>query len=175
MVEITEPSTFRINKKILEELRLESRQKDISLNSLANQIFKAHIEWHSRAASAGFIPIRRELIKELLDPLTNKQIDDLAHRVVKHLVGTAMLVIVRKHNGNLVIELLERWIRISGLIYHLHAEDNDRTYVIKHDMGRKWSYYLARLFEEAAYELKMVRPDIKIADEALYVMVRFHH
>lgn len=169
MPDMTEPSTFRLNRKLLEELKAESRQKDISLNSLVNQIIKAHIDWHARAAAAGFIPIRRELIRELLEYLDEKEIDDLAHRVVKHLTSTAMMVILRKGDGNSVVELLERWIRISGLSYSLEVEGSSRTYVIQHDMGRKWSYYLARLFEEVAFELKIERPDIKITDGAFYI------
>ena len=169
MPEITEPSTFRLNRKLLEELKSESRQKGTSLNSLVNQIIKAHIDWHARAASAGFIPIRRELIKELFEYLDEKEIDDLARRVVRHLTSTAMMVIIRKSNGGSAVELLERWIRISGLSYSLETEGDSRTYVIQHDMGRKWSYYLARLFEEVAFELKMDRPDIKIADGAFYI------
>ena len=169
MPEMTEPSTFRLNRKLLEELKAESRQKDMSLNSLVNQIIKAHIEWHARAAAAGFIPIRRELIKELLEYLDEKEIDDLARRVVKHLTSTAMLVIIRKSNGTSAVELLDRWIRVSGLSYSLELEGDSRTYVIQHDMGWKWSYYLARLFEEVAYELKTGRPDIKITDGAFYI------
>jgi hypothetical protein len=175
MVEVTEPSTFRLSKKSLDELKSEAKHKGVSLNSLINQIIREHIEWHSSAASAGFIPVRRMLIKDLLEPLDEKQIDDLAHHAIKNLVGTAMLVIVKKHDAESAIELLERWMRISGLSHHVEVKDDGKTYVIQHDMGRKWSYYLARLFEEVAYELKMIRPDIKVADGALYVMLKDTH
>lgn len=147
MVEVTEPSTFRLSRKSLDELKSEARRKGISLNSLVNQIIKEHIEWHSSAASAGFIPVRRMLIKDLIDPLDEKEIDDLAHNAIQNLVGTAMLVIVKKHSTESAIELLERWMRISGLPHRVEVKDDGKTYVIQHDMGRKWSYYLARLFE----------------------------
>lgn len=151
---------------------MEAGQKQVRLNTLMNQIVKSHVEWHSSAAIAGFIPVRRELIKRLMDPLTEKQIDDLARYVVKDLVGTALLIIVKNRNTNSVVELLERWLRVSGFDYHLEVEGDHRMYVIQHNMGRKWSYYLARLFEEVAYELEMVRPDIKTTESALYVMMR---
>lgn len=137
-----------------------------------NQIVKSHIEWHSSAPSAGFIPVRRELIKNLFEPMTEKQIDDLAHQLVKDLIGTALLIVVKNRDENSVVELLERWIRISGFAYRVEEESGHRAYIIQHNMGRKWSYYLARLFEEVAYELEMIRPDIKTADGALYVMLR---
>lgn len=137
-----------------------------------NQIVKSHVEWHSSAATAGFIPVRRELIRRLMDPLDEKQIDDLAHYVVKDLVGAALLIIVKNHSTNSVVELLERWLRVTGFNYHIETDGDCRTYVIQHNMGRKWSYYLARLFEEVSYELEMVRPDIKTAESALYVMMR---
>ena len=107
-----------------------------------------------------------------MDPLSEKQIDDLARQVVKDLVGAAMLIIVKKRNTDSVVELLERWLRVSGFNYHVEAEGDHRMYVIQHNMGRKWSYYLARLLEEFAYALEMVRPDIKTAETALYVMMK---
>ena len=48
----TEGVTFRIPTTILNPLKDESEIKRISLNTLANQIFKEHLEWHSQAFHA---------------------------------------------------------------------------------------------------------------------------
>lgn len=43
----TESLTLRIGKELLDELRKESDEKDLSLNTLANQIIKLYIKWYS--------------------------------------------------------------------------------------------------------------------------------
>jgi hypothetical protein len=55
-VEIQKPSTtcatFRLPKEKLDRLRKVSEAKNITANTLVNQIIKAHLDWHSRAAHA---------------------------------------------------------------------------------------------------------------------------
>jgi len=55
----SESATFRIDSKALKSLRHEAGQKDISTKTLVNQIIKDHLNWHSNAAKAGFIAVRR--------------------------------------------------------------------------------------------------------------------
>jgi hypothetical protein len=43
----TETLTLRIDKELLDELRKESDEKLLSLNTLANQIIKLYIKWYS--------------------------------------------------------------------------------------------------------------------------------
>lgn len=45
----------------MKNLREEAKQKDISINTLLNQIIKEYLNWHSNAAKAGFIAVRRLL------------------------------------------------------------------------------------------------------------------
>ncbi|MDQ3837404.1 MAG: hypothetical protein M3270_10815, partial [Thermoproteota archaeon] len=47
--------TLRFDGQTLESLRKEAGQKRISLNTLANQIFKTHTEFSGAAAKAGMV------------------------------------------------------------------------------------------------------------------------
>jgi hypothetical protein len=45
---------------------------------------------------------------------------------------------------------IERWIKISGYTYRHDKSDDDKNrhrYLIQHDMGIKWSIYLANLYQ----------------------------
>jgi hypothetical protein len=50
----------------MKNLREEAKQKDISTNTLLNQIVKEHLNWHANASKAGFIAVRRLLITNLM-------------------------------------------------------------------------------------------------------------
>ena len=58
----SESVTFRIESKALEKLRREAEQNDISPNMLVNKLIKDHVNWHSTAAKAGFISVRRPFV-----------------------------------------------------------------------------------------------------------------
>jgi predicted DNA-binding protein len=71
--ELTKPSpttscaTFRLPKEKLEQLRRISQAKSITPNTLVNQIIKAHLDWHSRAAHAKLYYLPKSFLVRLLN------------------------------------------------------------------------------------------------------------
>jgi len=57
--------TFRIEGTTTNCLEKEAKQKEISLNILANQIFNMHADWHSNAGKAGFLSVRRAILLQI--------------------------------------------------------------------------------------------------------------
>jgi hypothetical protein len=61
-----------------------------------------------------------------------------------------MLLMKNEYTVKSALEFLESWIKISGYPYR-HQETNNgqnkHSYVIQHDMGMKWSIYLASLYQ----------------------------
>src|SRR6266568_5213777 len=58
----SESITFRIPAKLLNELRQESEKKQVSLNTLTNQIFTDHIVWHTYAKQTRLFYVPKPLI-----------------------------------------------------------------------------------------------------------------
>jgi hypothetical protein len=172
MTNSTEAATFRLDKTMLDQLRLEADEKRIHVGTLLNQIVESHIEWHANAARAGFIPIRRGLIKRLFDPLTKEQIDALAADISRGLTDETMMIMTSKRTEEAVFQLLERWIRVSGFNYHHEISEDSRIFVIQHNMGQNWSNYLSRLYEHAATEFMNVKPETEVTENALFIRLR---
>jgi hypothetical protein len=170
----TEAATFRLDKKFLDQLRLEAKEKQLNLNTLLNQIVRSHIEWHANATKAGFMPKRKKLIKRLFDSLTKEQVDALAADVSRGLTGETLMIMASKGTEESILELMERWIKISGFSYRHEVADGDGShiFVIRHNMGEKWSYYLSRLFEQAALEFMNVKTDTQATEDAFYIRIR---
>ena len=74
----SESITFRLDNTILNKLHLEAEQKDISVNTLVSHIIRSHIDWHSNAANAGFVTVRRGLLSNLINRLQNEEISSIA-------------------------------------------------------------------------------------------------
>ena len=79
----TEGITFRIPSSSVNQLREESKKKQVSLNTLVNQILKEHLDWHIYAAQAGFFHIPRSTMSKILDKLTEEEISELAIIIAK--------------------------------------------------------------------------------------------
>ena len=52
----TELVTLRLKKETLENLRKESRSRDISLNTLMGHVINQHLKWYSQVPQLGIIP-----------------------------------------------------------------------------------------------------------------------
>ncbi|MFL6402075.1 MAG: hypothetical protein ACJ71M_01150 [Nitrososphaeraceae archaeon] len=146
----SESVTFRINSKVLKNLRREAEQKDISTNTLVNKLIKDHLNWHSNAAKAGFISVRRPFVSKVVKYLPEQEIISLAEYVAKTTNKDSILLMKNEYTIKSALDFLESWIKISHYPYR-HEETNNghnkHSYVIQHDMGIKVSTYLASLYQ----------------------------
>jgi hypothetical protein len=158
----SESITFRLDSAILNKLHREAEQKDISVNTLVSHIIRTHIDWHSNAAKAGFVTVRRGLLIDLINRLPEKEISSIAEYIAKHETKDFVLLLRNEYNIESALDVIETWIKISGHPYRHEVNYTRHSYVIQHDMGRNWSLYMAEqyrfLFEE--FGLKRVEFDI---------------
>src|ERR1051325_1044138 len=154
--------TFRLDSTILNKLHHEANQNDISVNTLVSHIIRRHIDWHSNAAKAGFVTVRRGLLIDLIGRLPAKEISSVAEYIAKNETKDFVLLLRNEYNIESALDVIETWIKISGHPYRHEVNYTRHSYVIQHDMGRNWSLYMAEqyrfLFEE--FGLKKVEFDI---------------
>jgi hypothetical protein len=116
-------------------------QNQTSLNTLANQIFKQHIDWHSEASKAGYVPLLKPVISKLLDRLSEEDVIRVAEEVSKDIFKDVMLL--KRDENDLVSTLnhIESWIKMSGFPYKVELDEDKEvySYVLQHDMGKKFS------------------------------------
>ena len=80
----SESITFRIPAKLLNELRQESEKKQVSLNTLTNQIFRDHIVWHTYAKQTGLFYVSKPLISRVVNELIEEQLSSITEEAVKN-------------------------------------------------------------------------------------------
>jgi predicted DNA-binding ribbon-helix-helix protein len=134
-------TTFRFDSETLKSLREEAKQKDISTNTLLNQIVKEHLKWHANASNASFIAVRRLLVTNLISHLSEQEIISVAENVAKNTNKDTILLLENEYPMKSALDFIESWIKISGYKYKHHHEINDgqnrHMYIIQHDMGIK--------------------------------------
>src|SRR4051812_34177446 len=76
--------TFRIEKSMLEDLRQESEQTGISVNSLVNQIIKSYIQWNNPAKKAGIGHFSKIFHAKMINSFSEDQVINLSEDFCKH-------------------------------------------------------------------------------------------
>jgi hypothetical protein len=78
--------TLRINENVLKKMSENAEDRDISLNTLANQIFKRYVEWDSCQPKLGMIPMARPVVIQLFENISGGKIVDIATKVGRGVV-----------------------------------------------------------------------------------------
>jgi predicted hydrocarbon binding protein len=138
--------TISSDEEVLDALKEEAEEKDFSLNTLVNQILNLHVDWHSNATKAGFLPIRRIAIQKFLERYTEDELYQIGLDVAKETNKDLVLVMRDKFDVDTALNVLESWMKVSNYSYRHTVTDRTHKIVIHHDMGTKWGRYLSGVF-----------------------------
>jgi hypothetical protein len=141
----TKTASFRIDDSLLNALLEDSNSKQISLNTLVNQILREYIDWYANAPKVGYMIVRKSLISAILEKFNEEQIRQLAKITSKQSREINMLF-TSEYTLASALKIIEYKMRMSGYVYRKDVRDDYHVYVIEHNLGLKWSTYLAELF-----------------------------
>ncbi len=142
-----ESITFRIDSQVLDKLRTLSEQERISLNTLVNQILSHYIEWGINSVKAGWVPMPKEALIELIDHLDDKVIPDIACKLAKKAAKDNLLIMRNKYNLEEFIAFLKTRARVSGFTLSITRENDQLTCIMQHNMGMKWSLFFKSVYQ----------------------------
>ena len=156
--------TFRLNNALLNELREESQQKRTSLNTLVSQALQSHAEYHTFAAKVGMVSMPKALLIRLMEKIAEEDVRALSEYIAKNELKDAILMMKTTYDSDTVMEFIESWTRAGGYPYRHIIEDSEgsagkkkHSFIIQHDMGKRWSLFFVELFKFA-----FAQTDLKI-------------
>lgn len=167
----TETLTFRLDKAIINRLRQEAGGNRTTLNTLANQIFREHVDWYSNAPKAGYISIPRDFVIELLNLISEQEIIRISEKVTKGHHSDIILLLRDEYDVTSTLDVIETWIRISGYRYKHEVSDDGggdiHRFVIHHNMGRKWSLYISTRYQTVFDQLGLKRVEFALTENTV--------
>jgi hypothetical protein len=164
-------ASFRIDLGLLDSLQQEAEIKQVSLNTLANQIFKEYVEWYASAPKSGYVTVRKSLLVRILNDTTEEQILDYAKTTAQD-SRDINLLLTGEYTLESVLRVIEHKVRISGYRYRRELRGDTQNYVIQHDLGRKWSLYLGTLFQDEFEEVGHKDTKFEILDNILVFKIK---
>lgn len=169
----SENVSFRLNKDILAKLKMDADQKQISLNTLANQVFDFYVNFTS-SASADMMPEPKVALTDLVEGYDEAQLKAHAERVYNK-VGLDIIYQLRgKYDFETILDVWDYRLKASGVPYR-HTRDgqnNDRhTFIIQYSMGKKWSLVVAETMKRYFEAVSSKKVDYTITDNMVVISI----
>ncbi|MDE1769294.1 MAG: hypothetical protein KGI28_01905 [Thaumarchaeota archaeon] len=149
--EPTRSISYRLPEHIIEELEIESQQKEISQNVLVKQILEKYIVWDRFAKKMGMIPVPKEILKILGEKMDGATINE----IIREMTPVIKDWIIFKKGGydlKKSIESMEEYMRASSMTSDHRVEGDVHHFVIQHNLGIRWSLFTELLLKQIFHE-----------------------
>lgn len=143
----TSVMSFRLDEDIIDALRKEAEEEEVSLNVLAGHVFRRYVEWERDARKVGFIPVTRELLTSFIDEIDDKRIEEIVRKVGKNIFKAQILYMENRYDLDSFLKWMEITNRMSGFAQKHVVEGRTHEYIIQHDLNMKWSLYMRTLYQ----------------------------
>ncbi len=153
------PVSFRLPERLVQELKIEALRKGLDLSALGREIATDHLRWEELTRGLRFVPLPGQVLNALWESLSEEGVEQLGYDSGKD----SMIQMILQSKGTLslegFLEVLSQWLEASSMTVR-HTDGEWDTFVISHEMGRKWSLYLAALVK-GVFEEIAVRTDVR--------------
>ena len=166
----TESVTFRLSANMINELRLEADENNLSLSTLVNQIIYAHNNWHKYATKAGFIPIPKVLQILFLDKITNDEIQGIAKKKTDT-CKDSIIMLRKEYTIETFLDAIETWAKMSGFDCRTVTHEDKLRFIINHNMGEKWSLFLVSLIKHNLEDLLDKKVICELTDQTIMLEI----
>ena len=150
--------TFRIDEENSQALRKVAEEREISLNTLANQIFGSTLQLDYPMSKFGVVMMSKLAFKTLLTNLNDKDIIKLGSDIGFKEPKEFILFKWNKINTEIVLHFIKIYFEHCGYgRCNTDQFEKTNTFSIHHDLGKKGSLYL-EAFLKSMIESTLEKP-----------------
>lgn len=102
-----------------------------------------------------------------MNKLSEEEVKLLSQEIAKNEMKDMLLLMKQKYSTEAFVDLIESWIRVSGFPYTHNTSDDTHSFIIQHDMGKRWSVYHAELFKHVFNDLGAKWSDFQVTDSTV--------
>jgi hypothetical protein len=136
-----------------------------------NDLLDKYISWQRNSSRMGLIPMTRSFLASSLQNIPDDKIKEIAYNGSKD----ALIELVLLSEGHLTIDsfisVFSQWLKASWMVHRYDYDGKSHHFVIHHDLGRKWSFYLSELLTAICNGTLRVRPEIKISTSSISISI----
>ena len=102
-----------------------------------------------------------------MERLPEDEIAKLSEYIAKNEMKDTILLIKKRYDAAAFVDFIEAWSRVSGFEYRHDVSDNTHSFVIQHDMGKRWSVYIANLIRHVFSDIGAKWVDFQSTDNTV--------
>ncbi len=136
----TETVTFRVNSAVRLALEEDARRLGINLNTLVSQIFSRYANWDRYAGRLKLLPVSKDLLREMFQPMTKETIEKVARRLGEVSGRDQILFLFQQLNVASVIRFIELWSNHFDAYEH-KFEGKKHFFTLHHDVNINFSLF----------------------------------
>ncbi len=148
--------SFRVPEDIISEIEKEARTNLTSTNVLINQILLQYVSWDKFEHRMKMFPVAEDILHYILDNLDESQRKE-AIEITFNCIRDWALVSKKKFDIHSCLQVLEDYCRMVGISAEESTSSEARTFVIRHDLGRKASIFIEELVEKIFWEIAKIK------------------
>jgi hypothetical protein len=161
----TTTRTIRLPSNIDAILQKDAKEKRTTVNSLISTALTKYAEWDRYAESFGFICLPRNGFKLIIDSLDDETIKQIAEEIGSRQPKELMMFIFKKMTLDTFVSQASLFSRYAGFgTYEVETNERNYTIVVHHELGRKWSIYLAHLGSQGLKSTLGVVPKFHVTE-----------
>lgn len=169
-----ETVTFRLNENVMNGIRTEAENRTNSVNNFANHILKRFTDWDKFESLAGMIHINRPVVIEIFNKKSSEEIVNLAKFTAKDAIYNTILFTHGKKDLNTFLLWIENEMNKHSFTVRHVMEESIHKYIIRHEMGYKFSLYYKTIIEEIFHDhLKEKNIEFTLSDEILLFVFEY--
>jgi hypothetical protein len=165
--------TIRIPKELDSILQQDAKRNRLSFNSHILRIMTKYSEWDRYNERWGKISLRRDAFKSLLEAVESDKLVSTARDIASHIPKEFISFWFKRVNLDTYLQYLSLVCQYARFAeYEIENDGKDCTIILSHDIGQKWSDFLAVWITEGLRVATGLHPKTDTTKNS--VIVKFH-
>jgi hypothetical protein len=172
MPEKTVTRSFRISESAFLALEVEAKKRNISVNTLVNQLFLCYANFDRYLERHGFFKMSKVTFSKILEAAPEKETVELAREVAQN---SSRTLILAKYGELSLTNLLDYLNSLDDYAYFIeynevYSPGEKRVITLMHSYGEKGSIFV-KAFAQALFELIDVEPKLSSTKNSVTIEI----
>lgn len=170
--EKTESITFRLESRLIDRLKKESKEEGTNLNLLVRKALIQYIWCNTGAAKGMMVPTSKARFKAIIEELSDEQIQKVSQANDKTNPKSLQFILHGEYSEEALTESLEIWSIASRFDFVKRKLDDGQVYMsVHHNMGYKCSLFFCMTIVEAINNASGKRPSHTISENSFALTI----
>ncbi|AJW71527.1 hypothetical protein [Nitrosopumilus adriaticus] len=166
---VSTSTTVRIPNHIYDIIEFEASSNDSTVSTVINNILRKHASWDRFVGDIGFMYVQKPLVRALFEKVSNKDLAQMSDTIGYARIRDAVLFIDGKVDVTGITYVIKLWLTTSNIPIRVIETDESIEFIVKHNLGNKWSIYFSTILKKLFGELKIASIEEDIEDHTVEI------